>query len=171
MIRSAIIGNIRSFFEYDEAHYQRDVVSRVKPGITIFDLSTAWLIEMEALRDDDVVILRRLREHRNEVAHEIMAFLVDPTCQVDTTLLQSASDVIKRLGQFWGRIAADADPQWDGVDIDPEEIESVNFLLFDYVLSLVQWDEKVVLPDEAELDNDEIALGVASAHGARRLTG
>lgn len=133
MIRSTIIGNVKDFF-YDDSDYQRDVSSRGP----IFDASTSWLIDMEALTDSDVLTLRRLREHRNEVAHEIMRFLVDPTCQVDSSVLQSARDVIKRLGQFWGRIAADADPQWDGVDLDPEEIQSGYFLLFDYVLSVVE---------------------------------
>ena len=77
-IRSDIIEGVKGFFIigfdedgyiYDEG-YQRDVESKVGKGtMTLFDASVAWLVEMEALTDADVGLLREVCDHRNEVAH------------------------------------------------------------------------------------------------------
>ena len=52
-------------------------------------------------------------------------------------LLLRARGIIQRLGQFWGQIDVDTNPQFDDQDVAPEDIRSGQSLLFDYVLSLV----------------------------------
>ena len=41
--------------------------------------SCAWLVEIEAIAEDQVAIINELMEVRQPVAHELPAFLVDPS--------------------------------------------------------------------------------------------
>lgn len=147
-IRSDIVQGVKDFFCYgvDESghylyddSYDSDVSSKVAKGgsPTIFDVSAEWLVGMEALTESDVELLQAIREHRNDVAHELAKYLVDPKYAVNVDLLLQARDVIQRLGQFWGQITVDTDPSFDGREVAPEDIRSGQSLLFDYVLSLV----------------------------------
>jgi hypothetical protein len=151
-IRSDIIEGVRGFFvagwdksdaEVLDPDYQQHVASKVVKGsVTIFDASVAWLVEMEALTSDDVKLLRRVREHRNEVAHELAKYLVDPSADVSIELLFEVRDVIRRLGQFWGRIAVATNKEFDGQEIAPEDIRSGSSLLFDFILSLTNLERE-----------------------------
>jgi hypothetical protein len=143
-IRSDIVERVRGFFvdgwgdgEVPSPRYQQHVASRVvKDSVSIFDASVEWLVELEALTRDDVELLRRVREHRNEVAHELAKFLVDPSADVSIELLFEVRDVLQRLGQFWGRIVVDTNEEFDGQEVAPEDIRSGTSLLFDFILSL-----------------------------------
>jgi len=147
-IRSSIVDGVRDFYCYGvdangrylyDNKYARGVLSKVVKGgsPTIFDVSVAWLVNAEALTEGDVDLLQAIREHRNDVAHELTKYLVDPEHAVKIDLLLRSRDVIQRLGQFWGQIAVDTDPSLDNRDVAPEEIRSGQSLLFDYVLSLI----------------------------------
>jgi hypothetical protein len=130
-IRSDIIEAVRGFFVGNwmneggavDPRYQRDVLSKVVRGsVSIFDASVAWLVEMEALTTEDVDLLRRVRDHRNEVAHGLAKYLVDPNFDVNVDVLFEVRDVIRRLGQFWGQIVVDTTGNFDGQEIAPEDI-------------------------------------------------
>lgn len=149
LIRSDVITAVRDFFrmgwaddpEGIDPRYHSDVESRVVKGsASIFDASVQWLVEMEALTVDDVEVLDRIRKHRHEVAHELATYLVDPALDVRIDVLVEARDVLVRLGQFWGRITVDTDPQFDGQVVLPEDIRSGTSLLFDSVLALALGD-------------------------------
>jgi hypothetical protein len=131
-----IVGFDEKGYLYDDG-YERSVLSKVGKGSTIFDASTAWLVDLEALTQDDVSLLREIRAHRNDIAHEMAKYLVDPGQDVSVDLLLRARGIIQRLGQFWGQIDVDINPQFDDQDVAREEIKSGQSLLFDYVLSLV----------------------------------
>jgi hypothetical protein len=144
-IRSDIIESVKGFYVGNwinedgslDPRYQRDVLSKIVSGsVSIFDASVAWLVEMDALTAADVDLLRRVRDHRNEVAHELSKYLVDPSFDVSVELLFEVRDVIRRLGQFWGQIVVDTNEDFDGQDVAPEDIRSGASLLFDYILSL-----------------------------------
>lgn len=44
-----------------------------------FLASCDWLVEMEAITQEQVAMLNHLRQVRQHVAHELPAFLVDPS--------------------------------------------------------------------------------------------
>ena len=136
-----MVGFDKEEYHYDDG-YERDVLSKVGNGSTIFDASTAWLVEMEALTQDDVSLLREIRAHRNDIAHEMAKYLVAPGQDVSVDLLLRARGIIQRLGQFWGQIDVDTNPRFDDQDVAPEDIHSGQLLLFDYVLSLVTGSEE-----------------------------
>lgn len=92
---------------------------------------------MNALTPEHAGGLKELRDYRNAVAHELAAFLLDPDREIDISKLVAMREVVTSLGRFWGQITVDTDPDFDGKDVAPEDIESGPMMLFDYALSLL----------------------------------
>jgi hypothetical protein len=86
--------------------YQTDVVDRDK---SLYRASAAWLVESDALTPEDAVVLEKIHEHRNEIAHELPKILIDPDFDVNASLLVDATIVLRRLDVFWGRMSMDID--------------------------------------------------------------
>jgi hypothetical protein len=144
-----LIGFNENGYTYDEG-YQHKVLARVTKDSGIFDASVAWLVENEALGESDVELLRALRAQRNDVAHELAKYIVDPGHEVSLDLLTEAREIIARLGRFWGQIEVDISPDFDDREVDVDGIRSGASLLYDYVLSLVSIPLDPTDPESAE---------------------
>lgn len=71
---------------------------------------------------EDLSVLEKIHEHRNEIAHELPKILIDPDFEVNASLLIDAAIVLRRLDVFWGRISMDTDPQWDNTEVADRDI-------------------------------------------------
>jgi hypothetical protein len=142
LLKAEVVEKVHDFFlrgvadghsTYDEASYRRDVLNR-KPSK--YSASCAWLVERQALTADQVVLLENVHAHRKEIAHELPKLLVDPDFEVRSDLLLAAVECLRALGVFWGSIAVDTDPAWDGKEVDYDDIKSGSFLLLEYLISV-----------------------------------
>jgi hypothetical protein len=80
-----------------------------------------------------------MREHRNEIAHELPRMLVDSDhAGIDIALLQELRDIIAALGRFWGRIEVDTDPDLVGHEIADADIVSGVSLLMDHLVAAAE---------------------------------
>lgn len=84
--------------------------------------STGWSSRVPSLKKNRGAI-DRLREERHRVAHEVLGLIVDPNFDLDVQALYGAADVLNRIGSFFGRLNLDANPEFDGVEIDPDTTE------------------------------------------------
>ncbi|WP_345559510.1 hypothetical protein [Streptomonospora halophila] len=143
LIKPQIIDSIYGFFWcgfedgndlYDEARYVSDVLSLNTKSKYL--ASCAWLVKMQALTDEQVATLAKIRTHRHEVAHELPKLLVDPDFEVRMDLLTDAVEIVRCLGVFWGSIEADINPDFDGQEVDYDGIKSGSFLLLEYLASI-----------------------------------
>ena len=136
LIKLQVIDGVRDFFwtgqvdddgnrEYDPG-YETDVKARDK---SLFKASCSWLVEMDALTQDQASALEDVRVHRNEIAHELPKILIDPDFEVNVGVLVDATICLRRLDVFWGRISMDTDPQWDSTDVEDKDIWSGPSLL------------------------------------------
>jgi uncharacterized protein (DUF1697 family) len=149
LIKSEVVDKVHDFYlagfdehglTYDEASYQRQVLSRNPKSK--YRASCSWLVENDALTAEEVATLEEIHQHRQEIAHELPKLLVDPDFEVKTDLLLAAVDCVRTLGVFWGRITVDTDPQWDGKDVADEDIKSGSYLLMEYLASLAGLSSK-----------------------------
>lgn len=62
--------------------------------------SCRWLQGMEALEEKDVDAVKRIREHRNEIAHELPYLLTSKGSDVDLDLLQKIGEVLSKVEIF-----------------------------------------------------------------------
>jgi hypothetical protein len=147
LIQSDVIDKVRDFFTFGfnesgpvvDRKYRERVTSRAP---RLFDASVQWLVEANALTVDQASRLKDLRGYRNSVAHELAKYLVDPDLDIDLSKLEAMRDVVGSLGRFWGQIEVDTNPDFDGQDVEPQDIKSGYMLLFDFVISACLGDEK-----------------------------
>lgn len=152
LIKLQVIDGVRDFFwtgqvdddgnrEYDP-DYEMDVRARDK---SLFKASCSWLVEMDALTQDQASALEDIRAHRNEIAHELPKILIDPDFEVNVGVLADATICLRRLDVFWGRISMDTDPQWDSTDVEDKDIWSGPSLLMASLIEIAG-----LLPNDAQ---------------------
>lgn len=160
LIKTEIVDNVRNFFGrgfdetgllYDEEGYRRHVLS--KNPASKYQASCAWLVEMNALTAEQVVTLEDIQKHRHEIAHELPKLLIDPDFEVKTDLLEAAAKCIQDLGVFWGSIEVSINPDFDGVEVDHDDIRSGSSLLMAHLLETIANLNAAL--DEASAANDE----------------
>ena len=142
LLKSQIIGRVRDFFVWPDdlgelgtdSRYETDVLGRSNSP---FSASCEWLVYMDALTAEDLDVLTQFQQHRHEVAHELVAYLVDPEREIDLDLVAGARRVLRRLGVFWGRINVDSDPDYDHVDVADEDITSAASLLIEHLIEIL----------------------------------
>jgi hypothetical protein len=103
-----------------------------------FEASLLWLVESNALSEEQAARIRKLRDHRNEVAHELPKMLLEPGRDVDIALIREMRELIGALGRFWGRIEVDINPDLAGREIADEDIQSGILLLMNHLVAAIE---------------------------------
>lgn len=143
LIKYDVVEQVRSFFltgldekglTYNDTGYQRSVLS-LNPK-SKFRASAAWLQSMDAITAEEVTKLQEIKNHRDEITHEMPRLLVEPDFVVKTQLLAEAAEIVRRLGVFWGTIAVQTDEIFDPDEVDYEVIKSGSYLLMEYLVGL-----------------------------------
>lgn len=142
LLRGAIIDNTKSFFS--SGFNQGELTYSAKYKTDVLDLdahpyraSCLWLQNQEAFTDVDVEMAMAIRDHRNNIAHELPRILIDPDASVDFSLFAEANRLIAVLGRFWGRIEVDINPDFDNQEVRDEDIVSGPMMLMQHILSIV----------------------------------
>jgi hypothetical protein len=145
LIKYDVVEQVRNFFltgfdeeglTYSDAGYQRSVLSLNSKSR--FRASAAWLQSMDAITTEEVTKLEEIKNHRDEIAHEMPRLLVEPDFVVKTQLLAEAAEIVRRLGVFWGTIAVQTDSVSDPDEVDYEAIKSGSYLLMEYLVGLAR---------------------------------
>lgn len=143
LIKSEVVGKVYEFFWrgfvdgrhlYDDTSYQQSVLQRNPKSK--YRASCDRLVEMGALGSGQVATLEEIHVHRQEIAHELPKLLIDPEFEVKTDLLAAAVEAVRCLGVFWGSIEVDTSPDWDGEQVDYQQIKSGSYLLMEYLASI-----------------------------------
>jgi len=137
-VKFEIINGVRDFFVILNTggdRYKAHVLERAPE--TTFKASCLWLQDMNVLHERDYETLKALQEHRHTVTHDLVAYVVDPNTEINMDLVRQATEVLRRLGQFWGRIEVDTNPEFDGQEVTDEDIRSGPSILVDFLLNVV----------------------------------
>lgn len=106
-LKHEVVDEVRDFYTFDEtfdeADYARDVRS-LNPR-SLFRASAQWLLKSGAITADQIEVLERLYEHRKDVAHELIKYLIDVDSEVDADLFIQALEVLKDIRKFWTQVA------------------------------------------------------------------
>ena len=102
-----------------------------------FDESLEWLVQHEALSPQDAEVVRQVREHACQLMADVPSYLLSDEKTVPVGLLVVAAEVVDRLNLFWGRIVIDSNPDFDGREIQDEEIQGGASALVRLLLSAV----------------------------------
>ena len=110
LIQQAVLNDLHEIFfsgldergvRYDEGRYQAEVLSR-DPDST-FQASLLWLVDMEAITLAQADRLKNIYDHRHDLTHELIKYVVDPNFEPDVDLFADALDILRDIRRFWSQ--------------------------------------------------------------------
>lgn len=106
MFKDRVIEKPASFFSdgFDKdgpilgEEYRKEVFVRSKSKLFA---SLLWFQEMCAIYQADIDAFDRIRQHRNEVAHELMSYLTDCKRNLDVSIFQELISLLAKIEKWW----------------------------------------------------------------------
>lgn len=98
--------------------YQTEVRSKHRNQLVA---SLEWFRSMNAIDNGDMSSFYAIRAHRNEVVHEMFAFMADSNRDIDDELFEQLITIYQKIEKWWVinvEFAIDPDIDMDSVDID-----------------------------------------------------
>ena len=103
--------------------------------------SCKWLQKQEVLTEKDIESVRNIREHRNEVAHELPTLLISKDFDVNLDHFQQIRQLLHKVDVFWARNDLLIDPttleEVDTFDIPDNEIMSGRVAILEIITNTV----------------------------------
>jgi hypothetical protein len=124
-LRDRIVSRIRDFLVVpnsdSEQRYQEEVLSRDSSPVYA---SLDWLKENGAISESDLKTFDRVKDCRNELAHELLELV--STEGLPEELPERYDELVelfRKIEVWWVmEVEVPTDPQFDGQEIDPEEV-------------------------------------------------
>jgi hypothetical protein len=87
-----------------------------------------WLKDNDVISEEDVLAVGRIRDHRNQLAHEMPTYLFQAGHDPDVDLLAQVGQILRKVDLFWFRMDLHFDPatleEIDTSHIPDEEVFS-----------------------------------------------
>jgi len=142
LTKSLIVNPIKSFYKdtiftgMPFKSYKEDVLSRHKNE---FEACLLYLRDfMKVIDSDDVLAIQALREHRNELAHDLPNKLCVIEIQSYESLFEKAKIALFKLSNHNTYIENGADPRFKNKGINWDTLKGPEYLLFEEVLDKVK---------------------------------
>ena len=103
--------------------------------------SAMWLADLNAIDKNDIETIKKFKEYRNLLAHEMPKIISDTSHDVKTEYMQEMRDLYRKISLWWFvEIEATVNPDLDGVDLDKlnyDEVLSFVMLPMEYMVNIV----------------------------------
>lgn len=113
MLKDVIIGRVHDFYfsgltkqatAQEKMLFKAQVMDAAKTegsGAGTFEASVAWLCRYEAITQQQAARLNEIYNHRHELTHELIAFIVDVDRNPDAQLFVDALSILRDVHSFW----------------------------------------------------------------------
>jgi hypothetical protein len=139
LLKQMIVSPIKAFYLNTTfsggpfVSYEHDVLSRHKSE---FEACLMYLRDfMEAIDSDDVKCIQDLRNHRNDLAHNLPAHLFTLRLEDYAGLFRATDRTMFKLSNYRTRMEFSADPAYKKLGIDWHAIKGHRYELYEEVLS------------------------------------
>ncbi|AOZ51130.1 hypothetical protein [Chromobacterium vaccinii] len=128
ILKDSVVDNIRSFYANGfNKHgpivgldYQSEVLSKNKSPLYA---SLQWLLENNAIDDEDLVTFEKLKSTRNLLAHQLFAVVTGQVQSAHEAQFDALVALLRKIGVWWViNVEIPTDPDFDGEEIDEEGI-------------------------------------------------
>jgi hypothetical protein len=132
MFKNSLVGHPRDFFcngfaegkEKIDPKYQTEVLSLDKNHT--YHASALWWKKQGVLTDDDIALSVKIREHRDEIAHDIPRFLGTANGVIRLDLLESVFVLLTKIDKWWiQQVEIPTNPDFDDRQLTEEELDGV----------------------------------------------
>lgn len=145
----AVLGYIESFYlnGFDENGFTdsggyRETLARDKSP---FRASMLWLQDRGVVGATDMQLAKRARDHRNDIAHDLPAYVAKASHKVDLELLGDLCALLNKIDVWWIRnVEIPTNPDFDDQDVDAipdSEIKSGHMLFLSMMFRIAAGDE------------------------------
>lgn len=101
--------------------------------------SCLWLQNRGAITPEEVAVLAKIREHRNLIAHELPAVLIDHEMEIDSNLFSQMVLLQRKIDLWWfAEVEMSINPDLEGVEVSG--VQTGRMLLMDYILQTLFGD-------------------------------
>jgi hypothetical protein len=169
LLKQSIIEKLQRFFPELMDERGLKIVSRYKEEVLdlhpkdVFHASCLWFRNSGALGDDDLAVIQQIRNHRNEVVHELPNYVMTAYSKISADLLLAIAEQLAKVDQWWIRnIEIPITPEFDEKRVkgaDFEDVQSFGMIFTRIILA-------VFLEDDAYLDRQYHAWRKLVAEGA-----
>lgn len=140
LVKSLIVRPIKVFYahttfaeEMPFKSYEEDVLWRDK---TEFGACLLYLRDfMEAIDSSDLIAIQQLREHRNDLAHDLVNRLRDLDTVRSIRLLEDVNTALFKLSNYRTYMEIGSDPEFQKIKPDWDTLKGHEYLVFEEVLS------------------------------------
>jgi hypothetical protein len=154
LLRASVVDKPREFFlsgpcgqkdstDPKYAKYRAEVVALFPQDV--FRASCLWFSSLGAITPDDVKLLGAIRHHRNDIAHELPKYLIEPAHQVDAELFDSICSLLCKVDRWWIQeveIPTDSGSEWRSPESAPDDqILSVAMVVIRIIQAMFQGRE------------------------------
>jgi hypothetical protein len=128
ILKDSIVDDVRGFYMdgFDEhgptigAEYQYQVLSKNKSPLYA---SLQWLRENDAIDDEDLITFEKLKNTRNQLAHQLFAVVTGQVESAHETQFTDLVTLLRKIGVWWVvNVEIPTNPDFDGQEIDEEGI-------------------------------------------------
>lgn len=143
LIKSLIVKPIKFFYKDTTFigsslfhSYEKDVMSRHKNE---FEACLLYLRDfMKAIDLEDFLTIQELREHRNNLAHNLVEELPHLNLKSYITLFEKVDKALFKLSNHQTFIEIGADPEFKDKGIDWATLKGHEYLLFEEIVKKIQ---------------------------------
>jgi hypothetical protein len=151
MFKNSLVDRPRDFFwngfekgkDTIDPKYQTEVLS-LDPKHK-FRASALWWKKKGVLTDDDVLLAGKIREHRDEIAHDIPRFLGTADGVIRVDLLEAIFEMLSKIDTWWIReVEIPTNPDFDDREFTKQELDDVksaNMVFLSLLMPIVHGDD------------------------------
>jgi hypothetical protein len=127
----------------DELQEIRKDLPKSKRGNLLIEMAF-WFKKHGVLTETDIGTVEQIQSYRNEVAHELLKYLVDSDFGVDINYLFKIREISEKVELWWIKeVHIPTCEEFDGVEVKDSDIHSPKIFLLDHFLSIaLEMDEK-----------------------------
>jgi hypothetical protein len=144
LLKEEIIDRPKSFFIYEgedrsknRVEYNKEVKALHKRDT--FIASYLWLQNQGAITSQDVELILQIREHRDEIAHELPRLIGSTELEVDKSLLECLKELITKISRWWAfKVDAPTNPDFDHVEVKEESVLTGSMMFMQVVMGVLK---------------------------------
>jgi hypothetical protein len=165
LLKTSIIDRIKSFYmvgwdengEIIDERYKSKVLSKNK---SVLYASIKWLSENNVVDEKDIESFERIKNTRNEIAHELPSiFLSDKNFNI-TERFEELIALIKKIEIWWIiNVEIEINPDFDGQEIDENGIVLGSILMINMMLEVISGNEDLLKYYKDAKDNQSGRMG------------
>lgn len=149
MLKESIVGRLKDFycigFTEDvitiSPDYKRKVLALNKSPTYA---SLIWLKNAEAIDQRDIDVFETLKHLRNSLAHELPVIVLAGKDLALMERMQDVMNLMRKIEIWWiVNVEIEADPDYDGHDINPDEITPGPILMMQIMLEVLSGNDEL----------------------------